>query len=395
LPPSPRILYRRQGDAVRRIDDDRANALSTDRRSTAWREGGPIVAHEVTLIPGDGAGPEICAAAQRCLDAVGVSIEWDVQPAGLDAEERFGVPLPDSTIASLRRTKVALKGPLAAAQKAAGSMPRSVGVYLRQEFDLFASVRPAKLHPGATTLFTAPLDVVIVRENTEDLYMGFEFEANRRETDLVLEAMHKASGRRLRAGYGLSVKPISKEASRRIADFAFDYAVRMGRRRVTAVHKANLMKATDGLFLQAAKEVAKEYPQIAFDDKLIDSACMQLVTQPGAFDVIVTTNLYGDILSDLTLGISGGLATAPAANVGEKAAVFETLHGPAMKSKGKNTANPTAMILAGVLMLRHLGEAAAADRLEAAVATVLGRVGPDPRTLGCQQMADAVVSATG
>jgi len=357
-------------------------------------EGGePIAAHDVTLIPGDGAGPEICAAAQRCLDAVGVSISWDVQPAGLDAEERFGVPLPDPTLASLRRTKVALKGPIAASHKAVGPMPRSVSVYLRQEFDLFASVRPAKLYPGAVTLFTAPLDVVVIRENTEDLYMGFEFEANRRETDLVLEAMQKASGKRVRPGFGLSVKPISKEASRRIVDYAFDYAVRMGRKRVTAIHKANLMKATDGLFLQTAKEVAKEYPQVAFDDKLIDSACMQLVTQPGAFDVIVTTNLYGDILSDLTVGISGGLATAPAANVGEKAAIFETLHGPAMKSKGKNTANPTAMILAGGLMLRHLGETAAADRLEAAVAEVLGRSGADARTIGCNQMADAVVAA--
>jgi isocitrate dehydrogenase (NAD+) len=271
-------------------------------------------------------------------------------------------------------------------------MPRSVSVYLRQEFELFASVRPAKLYPGATTLFTAPLDVVIIRENTEDLYMGFEFEANRRETDLVLEAMNKAGSKRLRPGFGLSVKPISKEASRRIVDFAFDYAVRMGRQRITAVHKANLMKATDGLFLQTAKEVAKEYPQIAFDDKLIDSACMQLAMQPSAFDVIVTTNLYGDILSDLTVGIAGGLATAPAANVGEKAAVFETLHGPAMKSKGKNTANPTAMILAGALMLRHLGEAAAADRLDAAVASSLSRFGQDARTMGCNQMADAVIA---
>jgi isocitrate dehydrogenase (NAD+) len=210
----------------------------------------------------------------------------------------------------------------------------------------------------------------------------------------VLEAMQKASGRRLKPGYGLSIKPISKEASRRIADYAFDYAARMGRKRVTAVHKANLMKATDGLFLQAAKEVSKEYPQIAFDDKLIDSACMQLVTQPSHFDVIVTTNLYGDILSDLTVGIAGGLSTAPAANVGEKAAIFETLHGPAMKSKGKNTANPTAMILAGTLMLRHLGEKEAADRLETAVAAVLGqRGGQDSRTLGPNQMADAVLTA--
>lgn len=317
-----------------------------------------------------------------------------MQPAGLEAEEQFGVPLPDSTLASLRRTKVALKGPLSPSQKSAGPFQKSVGVYLRQEFELFASVRPAKLYPGAATLFTAPLDVVVIRENTEDLYMGFEFEANRRETDVVLEAMQKASGRRLKPGYGLSVKPISKEASRRIADFAFDYAARMGRKRVTAVHKANLMKATDGLFLQTVKEVAKEYPQIAFDDKLIDSACMQLVTQPSQFDVVVTTNLYGDILSDLTVGIAGGLATAPAANVGEKAAIFETLHGPAMKSKGKNTANPTAMILAGTLMLRHLGEREAADRLENAVAAVLGqRGGQDSRTLGPNQMADAVLTA--
>jgi isocitrate dehydrogenase (NAD+) len=329
---------------------------------------GPIDAHEVTLIPGDGAGPEIVEAARRCVEAAGASIHWDVQPAGLDAEQKFGVPLPDSTLASLRRTKVALKGPVAPSQPSR----KSVGVHLRQDFDLFASVRPAKYFPGAPSPLSTPaIDVVVIRENTEDLYMGFEFEANRRETDVVLEAMQKASGRRLKAGFGLSVKPISKDASQRICDFAFDYAVRMGRNRVTAVHKANLMKATDGLFLQTAKEVARQYPQIAFDDKLIDSACMQLVTQPGQFDVIVTTNLYGDILSDLTIGLSGGLATAPAANFGEKAAVFETLHGPAMKSKGKNTANPTAMILAAVLMLRHLNEQTAADRLESAVAAVL------------------------
>jgi isocitrate dehydrogenase (NAD+) len=352
----------------------------------------------VTLIPGDGAGPEICAAARLCIDATGVSIQWDEQPAGLDAEERFGVALPDSTIASLRRTKVALKGPLAPSQKPSGAFPRSVSVYLRQDFDLFASVRPARTFVGVPTLVAAPtLDVVVIRENTEDLYMGFEFEANRRETDALIEQMVKSSGKKLRPGYGLSVKPISKEASRRIVDFAFDYAVRMGRKRVTAVHKANLMKATDGLFLQAAKEVAKEYPQIAFDDKLIDSACMQLVTQPGQFDVIVTTNLYGDILSDLTVGIAGGLATAPAANVGEKAAVFETLHGPAMKSKGKNTANPTAMILAGVLMLRHLGEKDAADRLENAVANALadGRIagqGPKRGELSATQIAEMVVA---
>jgi isocitrate dehydrogenase (NAD+) len=361
-------------------------------------EGGPIVAHEVTLISGDGAGPEICAAARQCIDATGVSIAWDEQHAGLEAEERLGVALPDATLASLRRTKVALKGPLAPSQRSIGTFPKSVNVYLRQDFDLFASVRPARFFPGVPTLVSAPtLDVVVIRENTEDLYMGFEFEANRRETDAVIEAMHKASGRRLRPGYGLSVKPISKEACVRIVDFAFDYAVRMGRKRVTAVHKANLMKATDGLFLQAAKEVAKEYPQIAFDDKLIDSTCMQLVTQPGQFDVIVTTNLYGDILSDLTVGMAGGLATAPAANVGEKAAVFETLHGPAMKSKGKNTANPTAMILAGAHMLRHLGEREAGDRLENAVAKALadGRIagqGPKRGELTATVIAEMVIA---
>jgi isocitrate dehydrogenase (NAD+) len=362
------------------------------------------MAYEVTLVTGDGVGPELASAAQRCVDATGVKIEWDVQEAGIDVMERTGTPLPDSVLSSIRRTRCALKAPITTP---VGTGFRSINVYLRQELGLYACVRPCKYYPGVRTFFErVPVDLVIVRENTEDLYAGIEFEAGQEKTTELIEYINSRSpDRAIRSGRdetGISIKPISISGTERIVRYAFQYALENGRKRVTAVHKANIMKHTDGLYLATARRVAEEYASkgIAFEDRIVDNMCMQLVQKPELYDVVVLPNLYGDILSDLAAGLVGGLGVAPGANIGPTGAVFEATHGSAPKYKGQNKVNPTALILSGALMLRYLKEREAADRLEAAVAAII-REGKhvtydmkpdrnDPTAVGTQEMADAI-----
>ncbi len=360
------------------------------------------MAHEVTLILGDGVGPELAEAARRCIDATGVEIHWDVQEAGLDVMERLGTPLPDSVLESIRRTRCALKAPITTP---VGTGFRSINVFLRQELGLYACVRPCKLYPGVRTFFSnVPIDLVIVRENTEDLYAGIEFEAGKPETAEVIGAINRLStDRKVKTPpeeTGISIKPISRSGTERIVRYAFQYARQFGRKKVTAVHKANIMKHTDGLFLAVAREVAKEFPDIEFEDRIVDNMCMQLVQKPELYDVLVCPNLYGDIISDLAAGLVGGLGVAPGMNVGDGGAVFEATHGSAPKYKGLNKVNPTALILSGVLMLRYLGEKEAADRLEQAVAEVIAEgkevtydLKPhrdDPTAVGTREMAEAI-----
>ena len=351
--------------------------------------------YRITLIPGDGVGPEVTEAAVRVLEAAGLSFDWDRQEAGADAIARFGTPLPEATLASIRRNRVALKGPVTTP---IGGGFRSVNVALRKELDLFACLRPCKHYPGVRTRYQG-VDLVVVRENTEDLYAGVEFDAGSREAEQVI-ALGEG---KIRPGSAISLKPISAEASRRIVEFAFAYAQAHHRRKVTAVTKANIMKSTDGLFLHAAREVARRYEgQIEYEDLLIDNLCMQLVQKPELYDVLVLPNLYGDIVSDLCDGLVGGLGVAPGANLGEKIAVFEAIHGSAPKYAGQNKVNPTGLILSGVLMLRHLGEEKAAGRVEQALAAVIaeGRAVTydlkpsrnDPTAVGTREMADAIIA---
>jgi isocitrate dehydrogenase (NAD+) len=360
--------------------------------------------HEVTLITGDGVGPELAAAARRCVDATGVKIEWDVQEAGIEVMERTGTPLPDCVLQSIRRTRCALKAPVTTP---VGTGFRSINVFLRQELGLFACVRPCKYYPGVRSFFSSvPVDLVIVRENTEDLYAGVEFEAGQAETAELIDCINRLSpDRPVKTGRdetGVSIKPISVSATERIVRYAFQYAIENGRRKVTAVHKANIMKHTDGLFLATARRVAEEFATagIEFEDRIVDNMCMQLVQKPELYDVLVLPNLYGDILSDLAAGLVGGLGMAPGANIGPQGAVFEATHGSAPKYKGLNKVNPTALILSGVLMLRHLKETEAADRLERAVAAVIAEgkdvtydMKPDrddPTAVGTREMAEAI-----
>jgi isocitrate dehydrogenase (NAD+) len=358
--------------------------------------------HEVTLITGDGVGPELAEAARRCVDATGVDIHWDVQEAGVDVMARCGTPLPEPTLASFRRTRCALKAPITTP---VGTGFRSINVHLRQEFGLFACIRPCKYYPGVRTFYSErPVDLVIVRENTEDLYAGIEFEAAQSLTGELIDYINRISPRRwIRSGRtetGVSIKPISITGSERIVRRAFEYARDNQRRKVTAVHKANIMKHTDGLFLATARRVATEFPEIEFEDRIVDNMCMQLVQKPELYDVLVLPNLYGDILSDLAAGLVGGLGVAPGANVGLNSAVFEATHGSAPKYKGQNRVNPTALILSSVLMLHHLKETAAADRLEKAVAAVIAEGRDvtydmkanrnDPTAVGTQEMAAAI-----
>jgi len=336
--------------------------------------------YHVTLIPGDGTGPELIAAARRVLDAIGVAIQWEVQEAGEGVMAQEGSPLPDRVLDSIKRNGVALKGPITTP---VGSGFRSVNVTLRQALDLYANVRPARTMPGVRSRYEH-VDLVIVRENSEDLYAGIEHYVI---PDVAAE----------------SIKVITRPATERIARFAFAYARRNGRRRVTAVHKANIMKFTDGLFLKVATEVAKDYPDIAFEERIVDNMCMQLVQKPELYDVLLCPNLYGDIISDLASGLVGGLGVAPGANIGDGMAVFEPVHGSAPKYAGQNKVNPTATILSGALMLRYLGEIAAAERVEAAVRAVIaeGRqvtydLKPqpdDPTAVGTKEMADAIIAA--
>ncbi len=362
------------------------------------------MSHEVTLILGDGVGPELADAARRCVDATGVDIRWDEQEAGVDVMERTGTPLPDALMDSIRRTRCALKAPITTP---VGTGFRSVNVHLRQAFGLFACIRPCKHYAGVRTFFSKHhVDLVIVRENTEDLYAGVEFEAGQPATAELIEHVNRlAAERKVQTGSdetGISIKPISVSGTKRIVRCAFEYARDNGRRKVTAVHKANIMKYTDGLFLHTAREVAEEYSHldIEFEDRIVDNMCMQLVQKPEQYDVVVLTNLYGDIVSDLAAGLVGGLGVAPGMNVGEFGAIFEATHGSAPKYKGQNKVNPTALILSGMLMLRHLGENEAAGRLEQAVAAVIGEGADvtydmkphrdDPTAVGTREMADAI-----
>jgi len=352
--------------------------------------------YNVTLIPGDGIGPEVTEAARRVLEAAGVRFHWDIVMAGSSAMEKFGTPLPDSVLDSIRKNKVALKGPVTTP---VGSGFRSVNVALRKELELYTCLRPCKTYPGVPSRYMN-IDIVIVRENIEDLYSGIEFEKGTPEAAGLIDFILKTKGDTIRQDSGISIKTISDMRSRRIVKFAFDYARKYNRRKVTAVHKANIMKFSDGLFLTVAREVAKTYPDIEFEDRIVDNMSMQLVQKPNQFDVVVAPNLYGDILSDLCAGLIGGLGLAPGANLSDTIAVFEATHGSAPKYTGMNKVNPLAMMLSGVMMLRHLGETENADRLEKAISEVIAEgkyvtydlkpEAPDS-AVGTSQVADAII----
>ena len=359
------------------------------------------MAHRVVLIPGDGTGPELTEATRRVLEATGVDFDWDVRQAGADVMDQYGGnPLPDETLTAIRETGVALKGPITTP---VGTGFRSVNVGLRKSLDLYAQMRPCKTYPGVRTRFE-DVDLVVVRENTEDLYAGIEFEQGSDEARDLIDWIGQHQGK-VRPDSGISVKPISVTGTRRIVQFAFDFARRNGRRKVTAVHKANIMKFSDGLYLEVAREVAAENDDVEFDDRIVDNMCMQLVQRPEEYDVLVCPNLYGDVVSDLCAGMIGGLGLAPGANFGEAIAIFEPTHGSAPKYAGQNKVNPTAQLLSGMMMLRHLGETEAADRLEDAIAEVIaeGRsvtydMKPsrdDPTAVGTSEVADAIVDKLG
>ncbi len=353
------------------------------------------MAHRVTLIPGDGIGPEICQATRRVLEATGVEFDWDEHVAGEQALALYGTPLPDQVLESIRRHGLALKGPLGTP---VGSGFRSVNVALRQGLDLFVNLRPARTLPGVRTPFEN-VDLVIFRENTEDLYVGMEFEWGSERTVLFRRSVEDLAGFRIRQDAAVSLRVISEGASRRIFQKAFEYARSTGRRLVTAVHKANICKYTDGLFLDVGRQVARDYPDLEFNDRIVDNMCMQLVQKPDLYDVLVLPNLFGDILSDLCAGLVGGLGLAASANLGDGCAVFEPVHGSAPKYAGQNRANPMAMMFSGVLLLQHMGQTRAAVRLEKALLGVLreGRrvtadLNPVSGTpVGTREVADAVI----
>jgi len=359
------------------------------------------MAHDVTLIRGDGVGPELAEAARKCVDATGADIRWDVQEAGVDVMAAQGTPLPEATLASVRRTHCALKAPITTP---VGTGFRSINVHLRQELGLYVCLRPCKHYAGVRTFFgDVPVDLVIVRENTEDLYAGVEFEQGKPQTAELIDFINRIGEKKIKSGRdetGVSIKPISISGTERIVRYAFEYAKEHGRKKVTAVHKANIMKHTDGLYLATARRVAEQFPDIEFEDRIVDNMCMQLVQKPELYDVLVLPNLYGDILSDLAAGLVGGLGVAPGANIGPNGAVFEATHGSAPKYKGQNKVNPTALILSAVLMLQYLKEDDAAQRLEKAVADVIAEGKyvtydlkanrNDPTAVGTQEMADAI-----
>jgi isocitrate dehydrogenase (NAD+) len=360
------------------------------------------MSHEVVLIPGDGTGPELTEATRRVLEATGVEFDWDVRHAGEGVMHTHGGnPLPNDVLEAVRATGVALKGPITTP---VGSGFRSVNVALRKELDLYAQVRPCKTYPGVRTRFEN-VDLVVVRENTEDLYAGIEYENGTPEAEDLIAWIEQHGGKLRHRDAGISVKPISVSGSRRIVEFAFDYARRHGRRKVTAVHKANIMKFSDGLYLRVAREVAEENPDLEFDDRIVDNMCMQLVQRPEEYDVLVLPNLYGDVVSDLCAGMIGGLGLAPGGNYGESVAIFEPTHGSAPKYAGQNKVNPMAQMLSGMLMLRHLDETEAADNLEQAIADVI-REGKnvtydmkptrsDPTAVGTSEVADAIIEKLG
>ena len=356
------------------------------------------MAYRVTFIPGDGTGPEIADATKRVLDATGVDFDWDVQHAGVDIMKEVGTPLPESTIESILTNKVGIKGPITTP---VGTGFRSVNVALRKICDLYACVRPCKYYEGVRTRYT-DVDLVLIRENTEDLYAGIEFEADTPDNLKLLEFLTETNpDAHFGAHTGISIKPISVEATERIVRYAFEYARDNGRKQVTAVHKANIMKFTDGLFLATATEVAKDYPDIVFEERIVDNMCMQLVQKPELYDVIVLPNLYGDVLSDLCAGLVGGLGVAPGANIGTNAALFEPTHGSAPKYAGLNKVNPMAMMLSGVMMLKYLKEDEAADLMESSIADII-REGKsvtydmkpdrnDPTAIGTAEVATAII----
>jgi isocitrate dehydrogenase (NAD+) len=338
------------------------------------------MAYRITLIPGDGTGPELVSATRRVLEATGIEFDWDTHEAGADVMDKYGTPLPDTVLDSIRANRVALKGPITTP---VGTGFRSVNVAIRKALDLYANLRPARAMKGIP-ICHENVDVIVVRENTEGLYAGIEH-------DVIPDEAAE------------SIRIITRRGTERIVRFAFEYARANGRRLVTAVHKANILKATDGLFLRVAREVAEQYPDIEFNDRIVDNMCMQLVQRPREYDVLVMPNLFGDIVSDLASGLVGGLGVAPGANFGRDLAVFEPVHGSAPKYTGKNKVNPTATILSGALMLRHLGEHDAARSVETAVAAVIANgknitydlkpTRDDPTAVGTQEMADAIIAA--
>jgi len=355
------------------------------------------MATKVTFITGDGTGPELAEATRRCIEATGAAIEWDFQEAGIDVMAKEGTPLPDRTVESVKKNRVAIKAPITTP---VGTGFRSVNVFLRQCLDLYACVRPCKTYQGVRTYF-GNVDLVIVRENTEDLYAGIEYEKGKAETLELIDWLNKHSSKKISPNTGISIKPISVEGTHRIVKYAFEYARANGRKKVTSVHKANIMKHTDGMWLDISRQVAKEYTDIEFEDRIVDNMCMQLVQKPELYDVLVLPNLYGDILSDLAAGLVGGLGVAPGANIGENGAVFEATHGSAPKYKGQNKVNPVAMILSGKLMLEYLDYKKEAQKLEQAVAQVIAEGKDvtydmksnrdDPTAVGTQEMADAII----
>lgn len=367
--------------------------------------------HNVTLIRGDGVGPELADAARLCVDGALSStkgagqITWKTCEAGVDILEKAGTPMPEETIEAVRNADATLKAPITTP---VGTGFRSVNVLLRQTLDLYACLRPCKTHEGVRSRYQ-DIDLVIVRENAEDLYAGVEFEMGKSETSEIIETINRLStDKKIKTNpktTGISIKPISEENSARIFRYAFEYARKNGRKKVTGVHKANIMKYTDGLWKRVGEDIAKEYPDIEYEDRIVDNMCMQLVQKPEIYDVLVLQNLYGDIVSDLSAGLVGGLGVAPGANIGEKSAVFEATHGSAPKYKGLNKVNPTALILSGKLMLDYLDEEEAAKNLETAVSRVIAEgkyvtydMKPnrdDPTAVGTIEMAGAIVNAMG
>lgn len=354
--------------------------------------------YRITLIPGDGVGPELVNAATRCIEALGLDVEWDRLEAGESAIDKYKTPLPADVLKSIRKNRIALKGPITTP---VGTGFRSVNVELRKALDLYACLRPCKSYKGARSRYDY-IDLVIIRENTEDLYAGIEFEEGSKDAKRVIKLLEDLIKKKMKGDSAISIKPISREASERITRFAFEYALKNKRRKVTAVHKANIMKYTDGLFLESARKVAKTYEgSIEFEDRIVDNMCMQLVQKPEDYDCIVTPNLYGDIISDLASGLVGGLGLAPGANIGDGIAIFEPTHGSAPKYKGMNKVNPTAIILSCVMMLEYLGEDDKAAKLERAISSVIeeGRHvtydlkvdRDDPTAVGTSQMADAII----
>jgi len=323
--------------------------------------------HRITLIPGDGIGPEITEVTRECIGAAGVDIDWEVRQAGECAIEKYGTPIPDETLKSIEENRICLKAPLTTP---VGSGFRSVNVYIRQRFDLYVCLRPFKFYEGVRSRYS-DLDMVVVRENMEDLYSGIEFERGKKETGELIEFIAKKTGKKIGNDSGISIKPLSVSNSERIVRFAFEYARKNRRRKVTAIHKANIMKFTDGLFLDVARKIAGEYTDIEFEDRIVDNMSMQLVQKPELYDVLVCPNLYGDILSDLCAGLVGGLGMSPGANIGEEIAVFEATHGSAPKYKGMNKVNPSALLLAGIMMLDYMGESEKAKKIEQALADVI------------------------